>query len=295
MFLETRRRGKQTLYYLVHSYRINNTVKRISRYLGTNLSQKDLKKLQKRAEDLLSAQLKEKHSFELTENELNAYREYGDKLRIHHLDNEFDWDTFTKEFTYNTNAIEGSTVAYGKTKKLIEKVDLPVNLDEVETINVANAVAFIRRTTEPFSLQFIQKLHLLCFTKTKPFAGKLRTVEIVVKDGAGNIIHRGAPHKKLIPLLKELISWYHQHSKKNPPLLLASIVHNQFEHIHPFQDGNGRVGRLLLNYILIHHRYPPVNIKLSDRKKYYKALRFFDVKGDTQPMMRLLLSLYKRK
>lgn len=292
MFVEIRKQGKKNKYYLVHSYRVVGKVKRISRYLGSNLNKKELENLKKRAEELILQQIKERYPFELSTEEIEAYKQL--ELEIQHLQKRLDWNQFTEDFSYNTNAIEGSIVKYEKAKKLIEKKDLPKNFDEFETINVAKAIDFVRATKEKLSVNLIKKLHFLCFDKTKSFAGKLRGVEVVIKDGAGNIVHRGAPFGKVKSLLQNLVKWYNGHEKKYPPLLLAAIAHNQFEHIHPFQDGNGRVGRLLLNYVLLKHKYPPINIRLKDRGRYYKVLRKFSEMGDINPTLRFLITQYRK-
>lgn len=291
MFVEIRKQGKKNKYYLVHSYRIGGNVKRISRYLGSNLSKKELEKLKKRAEELILEQIKEKHPFELNEEEIKAYKKF--ELRVEHLQN-VDWKQFTEDFAYNTNAIEGSTVEYGKAKKLIEKKDLPRGFDEAETVNVAKAINFVRTTKEKLSVNLIKKLHFLCFDGTKPFTGKLRNVEVVIRDKTGNVIHKGAPFSQVENLLGQLVKWYHGHEKKYPPLLLSAIIHNQFEYIHPFQDGNGRVGRLLLNYVLLKHKYPPVNVRFKDRLRYYKALGEFDKTSNIKPTLRFLISQYRK-
>ena len=71
------------------------------------------------------------------------------------------------------------------------------------------------------------------------------------------------------------------------------MVHNEFEHIHPYQDGNGRVGRLLLNWVLLQHSYPPINILLKDRKEYYRTLQRFSMKGEIEPTLKFLIKQYK--
>ena len=76
-------------------------------------------------------------------------------------------------------------------------------------------------------------------------------------------------------------------------MLLAAVVHNQFENIPPFQDGNGRVRRLLLNYILLKHRLPPVNIGLNNRSEYYTSLQAYQNEGDIRPTLDLILKEYK--
>src|SRR3989344_2648351 len=291
MFIETRKQGKKTKYYLIHSYRIENKIKRISRYLGSNLNKKDIQRLKKRAKELILEQVKDKHPFDLSEAKIKELKKYEKQIEIKHL----DWKRFTRDFTYNTNAIEGSKVDYEGTKNLIEKKDEPENYDEIEAVNVAKAINFVKKTNEKLSIDLIKRLHFICFKGTKIFTGKLRNVEVVIKNSLGIIVHRGAPFKEVESLMKELIQWYNENEKKYPPLLLASIVHNQFEKIHPFQDGNGRIGRLLLNYVLLKHNYPPINIKVEDRREYYEILRRFDKERDIESTLKFLISQYRKK
>ncbi|MBI2106426.1 Fic family protein [Candidatus Woesearchaeota archaeon] len=295
MFIETRKQGKKKKYYLVHSYRIGGKVKRIFRYLGSNLTKKELEKLKERAKELLLVHIKEKHLFELSDDEIKELKKYEERINIEHLHKNLDWKKFTKDFAYNTNAIEGSTISYKESAGIIDKEKIPRNYDEIEMLNVAEALEFIRKTKQKLSLDLIKKMHLICFNGTKRFAGEFRDVEVVVMDGLGSIVHYGAPPGDVKNLLMELIVWYKKNNKKHPPLLLAALVHNQFEKIHPFQDGNGRVGRLLLNYVLLRQNYPPVNIKLKDRGRYYKTLQDFDKNGDIKSTIRFLISQYRKQ
>ena len=296
MFLEIREIGKVKKYYLIHSYRERAKVRRISRYLGSNLSEKKLLELKARAEQHILEEIKERSilEFELTKKEIKAYKKYENHIEVKHLQTA-DWKQFTEDFTYNTNAIEGSTVALSEVKELLAGKEQPKNVEEIETLNVAEAVEFIRNTKENITVDLIKRLHLICFKRTKHFAGKLRNVNVVIRDGQGNIVHQGAPIETVRGLLEELCTWYKKHRKKYPPLLLAAVVHNQFEKIHPFQDGNGRVGRLLLNYVLLQHKYPPINILLRDRGKYYTCLQEYDRKNDIKSTLKFLISQYKKQ
>lgn len=94
-------------------------------------------------------------------------------------------------------------------------------------------------------------------------------------DVSGNVVHRGAPSQQIESLLRELIKWYNQ---KNQLLAISfsAIAHNQFEVIHPFSDGNGRVGRLLLNNILLKYNLPPLNIGLKNRTQYYASMQAYE-------------------
>ena len=116
---------------------------------------------------------------------------------------------------------------------------------------------------------------------------------MVVTDGRGNVVHRGAPSTHVRSLLSELVRWYEKNKRKSPPLVLAAVVHNQFENIHPFQDGNGRVGRLLLNNILLKHGLSPVNIELKNRGEYYAALQAYENQHNLRPTVELMLKEYR--
>jgi len=295
MYIEKRKSGNSIKYYLVHSYRDKNSVQKIRKYLGSNLSKDEINKRKKEAKEKILNIFKEVSTevflFRLTKNQIEKLNKYNDKISILHFDKS-EWQKFTEEFVYNTNAIEGSSVEKSEVPDILE--GHAKNKDEEETKGVANAIEFIRTTSEDLSLNLILRLHELCFLKSKHFAGKLRNVEVVISNSSGEIIHQGIPAKEVKSALLEMVDWYKKNKDKFKPLVLSVLIHNQFEYIHPFQDGNGRVGRLLLNYILIRNNYPPVNINLEDRQEYYKCLRDYDLIQDVKPMLRFIINQYKK-
>lgn len=296
MYIEKRKVGKNIKYYLVHSYR-DDFVRKIRVYLGINLSDEKLKNAVFKSKERISKKLEcintKMFNFFLTKKQIERLNKYDKEIKIHHLDSK-KWEIFTEEFVYNTNAIEGSTVGFHEVKEILEHNKQIKGPDEIEAKNVANAVKFIRETKQDLSISFIKKLHKLCFESSKPFAGKLRDVEVVIRDSYGNIIHSGVPAYLLNSALSDLIDWYKLNKKKFKPLILAAIIHNQFEHIHPFQDGNGRVGRLLLNFILIKNKYPPINILLEDRMEYYNSLGEYSKNHNLLPTLRFLITQYRK-
>lgn len=306
MYLEIRKVGKSKAYYLAHSFREGGKIFKIRRFLGTNLSEAQIAKLRKKAESIILQEV-ERYKIinnpltrELEPREIEIIKALQDKvdLKVEHLDQK-EWDLFTEAFTYDTNAIEGSTVTFGEVKDILENDDWPkdTSKDDIsETYGVSNAVDEIRNTKDHISQELILRLHELCFKNSKDFAGKFRPkgVEVYVKNQLGEVLHVGAPSNRIKSLLKELVSWYDTNKDVYPTLLLAIVVHNQFEVIHPFQDGNGRVGRLLLNNILIKNGFPPVNITFKRRARYYKAIREYQNNGDLRPMIELILEEYKR-
>lgn len=294
MYIEKRKSGK---YYLVHSYREGKRVEKISKYLGANLSEEELKEKKKKAEQFILDVLKERgtevFAFILTKKQKEILNRYNNQIKIIHLTNQ-EWNNFTEDFVYNTNAIEGSTVTEEEVKEILDEKPKTKDPEEIETLGVAKAVDYIRDTKEDLSLRFLLKLHKLCFEGSKHFAGKFREVNVVVRNSAGHILHAGVPKQELKEYLDDFIIWYKENKTKFKPLILAAIIHNQFEHIHPFQDGNGRVGRLLLNYILIKNNYPPVNIALEDRQEYYQSLQKYSKQDDLKPTLRFLIKQYKK-
>jgi Fic family protein len=297
MYIEKRKSKKNIKYYLVHSYREKDKVEKIRKYLGSNLSEEKIKESKKIAEKKINELLEELNTkvflFSLTKKQIEIINKFNDKIKIVHL-NKNEWERFTEDFVYNTNAIEGSTVTEEEVKEILDERKKPSDEEEQETKNVAKAVEYIRNTNESVSLHLLLKLHKLCFEGSKHFAGKFRDVNVVIRDLSGEIIHAGVPKEELEDYLKDFIEWYDENKNKFKPLVLAAILHNQFEHIHPFQDGNGRVGRLLLNFILLKSNYPPINIMLEDRREYYQTLQKYSKNGDIKSTLKFLINQYDK-
>ena len=303
MHIERRKGGKKIKYFLAHSYREGPKVQKLRKYLGQDLKPNLLEERRKIAEKLI---LDEIHKYriikdplhaELSEKEIDSIKKLEAKipLKISHL-SESDWKKFSKIFTYNTNAIEGSELSQGDVKNLLDKDKWPDKSKEdiAEALGVDEAISYILKTKEPLSLDIIKKIHKIVFRNSKPFAGKLRKKgeEVVVIDSRRNVVHEGAPQARIINLLRELVEWYENNKGRYPGLILGAVVHNQFENIHPFADGNGRVGRILLNNILIKHGLPPMNIGLRNKIEYYSSLQAYKKNHELMPTIKLFMKEY---
>ena len=304
MYIEKRKDGNKIKYYLAHSFREGGKVHKIRKFLGKDISDKELKERISKAKEIILEEIgqykiiSDPLKVPLSESEIKFIEklEINQKLRVFHL-SEKQWKLFSELFTYNTNAIEGSEIEQKEVKGILEKDEWPKKSKEdiAETYGVNEAIEFIQKTREHISLDLILNLHKIVFKNSKSFAGQFRREgeEVVVKDGLGNIIHYGAPQSRVISLLKELIEWYNKHKDKYPALVLATVIHNQFENIHPFRDGNGRVGRILLNNILIKHKLPPVNIDIKNQAEYYSVLNNYQKTQNIRPTIEFLLKEYK--
>ena len=307
MHVEVRRRGKKKLYYLAYSFREEGKSMKVRKYLGANLATGRIRVLRESAEKDIYCRIEsskrigdplhtvlspaEKESVD------ELIKEKWKDIAIPHISEE-DWRRFTEAFSYDTNAIEGSTVTASEVAGMIRKDAWPkdrTRQEIAETYGVAEAVGYVRKTKEHLSIPLIRELHRIVFKNSKEYAGAFREkgVEVEVVGRSGDVIHRGAPQKDIERLLKELVVWYGRNKGSYHAIVLAAVIHNQFENIHPFRDGNGRVGRLLLNNILLKHDLPPVNIELKNRSEYYQTLQAYENRGDIRPTIELILKEYK--
>ena len=180
MKVEIRKQGKSKKYYLAHSFRHQGKVKKVRRYLGSNLKKEEIEYLSQRAKVLIEKQiedfkiLRDPLKFELSKEELEFLNSLNIKnvIKIDHL-NEDQWKVFTEIFAYNTNAIEGSEVDQKEVKEILEQNKWPQEAkkeDISETYGVAEAIDFIKKTKEPISIELIKKLHMFVFKNSKSFA-----------------------------------------------------------------------------------------------------------------------------
>ena len=304
MHIEKRKVGKRTKYYLSHSFREGSKVHKIRKFLGSDLSPEILEDRRKKAEHLIIEEIhrykiiKDPLQIELSKTDLDFVKRLEAKIpvKIMHL-SEKQWLDFSESFTYNTNAIEGSKLTDKEVKEVIEENKWPEKskADIAEAYGVKEALDFIRTTKEHISLKLLKEIHKIVFKNSKKFAGEFRNPgeEVVVANQLGQIVHEGAPQSRIIALLQELIDWYISNKDKYPALILAAVVHNQFENIHPFADGNGRVGRIILNNILLKHNLPPINIELRNRYEYYASLHAYEKNHDLRPTLELFIKEYK--
>ena len=125
---------------------------------------------------------------------------------------------------------------------------------------------------------------------TDYIAGKIRVHKIIVTGSRAVFPHPEDVQK----LLKGFFNWYTKEEKKLNPVELAALAHLKFVSIHPFSDGNGRISRLLANYILKKHGYPLFNIKFGDRIAYYKSLETSQVHYKPKYFVRYFLKSYMK-
>jgi Fic family protein len=180
--------------------------------------------------------------------------------------------SFSVKFTYDTNRIEGSKLTYRETADLLER-GLSPRQKPIEDIKDAEAHDRVFGEALLFerdlSLQVVLRWHTRLLEETKPdIAGKVRAHQVAI---SGSRFMPPSP-VEVQPLLREFFRWYDRSKSSMNLVELAAGVHLRFVTVHPFADGNGRMSRLLMNFVLHRHGFPPLNIPYEGRRSYYNAL-----------------------
>lgn len=294
VYTEIKEKNGKKYFYRVKSVREGKKVKKKRIYLGVDLDKKKLLKEEKEADKelkLLSTLLtdEEKHQLEKIKKDYFNQPEETKENR---------YESFASLFTYDSTNIEGNTLTLQETSQLLfENITPRKSLREInEVINHKKAFDYLLDVKTDLSKELILKIHELVVQNTlkpelKDQIGKYRTLQVYIR---GTNWLPSKPEE--VPKeMGYLLSWYSKNKKKLHPLILTTYFHSAFETIHPFVDGNGRVGRLLMNLILHKNKYPMINIPNKEKYKYYRSLESSQLKGDLRPLVKFLFDLLKKE
>ena len=235
-------------------------------------------------------------------NEWNALQPLSDR------DREMLSRRFTIDFNYNSNHIEGNTLTYGQTEillmfgKIVGEADVR-DVHEMTASNVGLKMmkeeALLKET--PLTQHFIRTLHKTLlredYTVYRTLPGGVQTSYVIhagqYKTRPNSVITRyGDQFEYATPeetpaLMRDLVDWYNdaERSGKFTPIELAAIFHYRYIRIHPFEDGNGRIARLMFNYILTRHDYPMIVVRSRKKKEYLEALHRTDLTVGAAPSL----------
>lgn len=195
-------------------------------------------------------------------------------------------EAFMVEYTYNSNAIEGNTLTLRETDMVLRglTIDKKPLKDHLEAVGHKEAFYFVLdlvKDNVPLSQSIIKQIHSLVLADKPKDRGEYRRVPVRILGA----VHIPPQPYSIEPKMTELLLEYNE-DQRNIVEKLAEF-HIKFESIHPFIDGNGRTGRLLVNLELMKNGYPPIDIKFVDRMRYYDAFDAYHTKGTTAPMIKL--------
>lgn len=282
MIIRQKIRGKNKYYYLEHSIRKKNRIIKKEKYLGTEIP-KEIDKIKAEFLKELKVDLYKKLE-KIRENFQEEWKRVPESAR------EKELEEISIAFTYNTNAIEGSTITLEEVREIIQKNIAPNKSirDIRETENHNKVFLEMLKYGENLTIKLLLNWHQKIFGYSKPdISGRFRDYLVRI----GPYI---APNWQDVENLMNEFTNFIERNKKMNPVELAGRAHYQFEKIHPFGDGNGRIGRLLMNYILWNSGYPMIIIEYKNRASYYKAFP----KGQeafVDYFLRRYLSIHKKR
>ena len=198
-------------------------------------------------------------------------------------------EEFMIDFTYNSNAIEGNTLTLKETALALEgmTIDQKPLKDHLEAVGHRDAFLYVQDVAKqelPLSEIVIKNIHALVLMNRPDDKGVYRRIPVRIMGAYTDPVQ---PYM-IEPRMAELLSVNEERKSTMTDIERIALFHLEFEGIHPFIDGNGRTGRLILNLDLIRNGYPPINVKFTDRKRYYDAFDAFYKDNDPTPMTELI-------
>ena len=196
---------------------------------------------------------------------------------------------FMVEFTYHSNAIEGNTLTLQETAIVLEgmTVDQKPLKDHLEAVGHRDAFLYVREIATkdiPLNEATIKAIHSLVLMNQPEDKGVYRRIPVRIM---GAFTEPVQPYL-IEPRMTDLLVKNEERKETMSIIERIALFHLEFEGIHPFVDGNGRTGRLILNLELIRNGYPAINVKFSDRKRYYNAFDSFYRDNNAEPMIQLV-------
>lgn len=247
--------------------KIRKSYKTIKRFLETNHYLEKVRKLKIRKDKYF-----DREQILNVESILLHYKSRF--LKLDNLTKKEILDNFAINFAVNSNSIEGNTITLKEAYNLIKEDITPKNrtLREVyELTNTKAVMKFLDNKIHNINLELIEKIHDMLLENIDNRKG-FRTHDIRILGQP----FKPSPAVYVKSDIKLLLEWYNKYKDKSHPLVLITLFHHKFENIHPFSDGNGRTGRILVNYMLNLCNYPPLIISRRFRKEYLKLMNQSD-------------------
>jgi Fic family protein len=272
----------KTFYYLGKTLRVGpNKWKKIRVKLGSKKPTKEeiaskLKELKLDEYKIYNENYIGADKLEIIDDFKEVYQNYIKKVPKTIVEKEES--DFVIRFTYNSNAIEGNRLTLRETFLVIKEKQIPSGApakDYNEAINGREALDFVNEHKGKLDIEFIKELNKILTKNTGViYPGRIRFFPVKIEGTDFT-----PPDEKDVPkLFTKMIKFYYDNIKKLHPFVLACLIHAQFVEIHPFEDGNGRTGRALMNFVLMRSNYPKLFIPVKNRQQYYESIDFHNEK-----------------
>lgn len=296
-YIETIKRNGKTYYYLTKNVRLGlSKWKKIRVFLGDKKPSKEV--LEKRAEEIESKSkpfLKVSNYTYLSEGDAETLQDLKEsysawlKLVPKSVKEKLD-DDFVIRFTYHSNAIEGNRLTLRQTALILKDRVIPSGVraeDYNEAINGKECLDYLKQYKGELNTSFLEKLNGILTKNTGVvYSGRIRFFDVKIEGST----HVPPSYTEVKKHMLNFFKWYSANKNKLHPFELATLVHAKLTWVHPFEDGNGRTARAVMNYILMKKGFPMFFIPFEKREEYYKSLDIAD-KGDYKEYVSRMLRL----
>ncbi|MDP3765844.1 MAG: Fic family protein [Nanoarchaeota archaeon] len=286
-------KGK-TYFKLVHTVRLGNRIVHKRKYIGKTLPSKErLKQLKAEFLRELNKQKYKYLSSKDVEDIENKKSDYKNEIRkLSSIEKEKKLKEFIIRFTYDSSKLAGVAVTLRQTSLILKEGIIPKGIKSLKTVkeieNHEKGILAITKYKGKLDISFIKKLHLILFSGVDDsIAGKLR-YELKRDVKLAGTAYVPPKWNELKKELDNFFKWDKAENKKLHPLELAALIHLKLISLQPFVDGNSRLSRLLMNWILWKKGYPVIDIPIEDLENYYNALDNYQIEKDERPFVQYI-------
>ena len=295
-YIETTKRGNKEYYYLTKNLRVAiNKWKKIRVYIGDKKPTKS--EIQKYAEQIEKQIIekgltKSEYSYlgeedaETLQDLKEGYKEWLRKTP-ESLKNKL-YDDFVIRFTYHSNAIEGNRLTLRQTALILKDKVIPSGeraSDYTEAVNGKECLEFLKEYRGELNNRLLEKVNGILTQNTGVvYGGRIRFFDVKIEGSK----HVPPPNEEVQKHLLNMYKWYSANKHKLHPFELATMIHAKLTWIHPFEDGNGRTSRAIMNWILMKNSYPMFFIPFEKREEYYMTLEEADKEYFKEYVARML-------
>jgi len=283
---------------LIHSVRKGNKVIQKKKYIGKSIPPKA--RLEHLKKEFLKEIAGERYRYfskeDVEEIEKKKLDYNNDLMKMSSLEKEEKLKEFMIRFTYDSSKLSGVDVTLRQTSLILKEGIIPKDFKNLRTVkeleNHEKGIIAITKYKGKLDIAFIKKIHKILLSGVNDsIAGKLRSeLQRDVKIAGTSYV----PPKwsELNQELEDFFKWYSSVNRSLHPLELASLVHLKIISIQPFGDGNSRLSRLLMNWILWKKSYPLIDIPIEDIENYYDVLDKYQIEKDEKPFIQYIKKKY---
>ena len=290
-YLEKFKVKGKTYYKLVQSVREGEKITHRAKYIGKVLPPKE--RMQQLEKEFLKAIISPRYRY-FSAEEVNKIEEkkksnIDETKNLSPLERKNMLEEFIIRFTYDSNKLSGLEVTLRQTSLILREGIIPKGFKSLRTVkeleNHEKGVIAITKYKGRLTPAFIKKLHrMLMAGVDDSIAGRFRS------ELQRNVRLAGTPYvppkwDEIDREIKSFFKWYDSTKNKFHPLELAALVHLKIISIQPFADGNSRLSRLLMNWVLWKKNYPMVDIPIEDLEKYYGVLDEYQIEKNERPFI----------